>query len=117
VRDKMAGDMFSQKYGRAATQGEWEQRYYKGSFEGIDEKGAGLDDMFGKPGTWETLIVAQAKEDKKRVDELNLAFRKSLRDSPLPVTVVGTPAAGGSDAATSSLQVEHFSTTLSRARA
>jgi hypothetical protein len=117
VRDKMAGDMFSQKYGRAATQGEWEQRYYKGSFEGIDEKGAGLDDMFGKPGTWGTLIAEQTKEDKKRVDELNLAFRKSLRDSPLPVTVVGTPVASGGDAATSSLQVEHFSTTLSRARA
>jgi hypothetical protein len=117
VRDKMAGDMFSQKYGRAATQGEWEQRYYKGSFEGIDEKGAGLDDMFGKPGTWETLIGEQAKEDKKRVDELSLAFRKALRDDPLPVRVVGTPAGGGSDAATSSLQVEHFSTTLSRSRA
>jgi hypothetical protein len=117
VRDKMAGDMFFQKYGQAATQGEWEQRYYKGSFEGIDEKGAGLDDMFGKPGTWETLIGEQAKEDKKRVDELSLAFRKALRDDPLPVRVVGTPAGGGGDAATSSLQVEHFSTTLSRSRA
>lgn len=74
VRDMMAGNLFQQKYGRAATEGEWQQRYYKGSFEGVDE--GGLDATFGKPGTWATLVAEKAKQEaetqKPIIEAMNL---------------------------------------------
>lgn len=92
LRDKMAGDRFAAKYGRAATQGEWEQRYYKGSFEGVDE--TGLDDMFGKPGTWETLVTMQDEAQAKRNKELSDAFAAVFK-TPIPVTFVAPSMASG----------------------
>ncbi len=56
VRDEQAGRLFKATYGREATKGEWEQRYYKGSFEGVDE--TGLDKLFGPNGT----LITQQKE-------------------------------------------------------
>jgi hypothetical protein len=76
VRDMMASRLFAQKYGRAPTQGEWEQRYYKGSFEGVDE--TGLNDLFGKPGTWATLISEKAKQEAETQKALLDAFDKQL---------------------------------------
>jgi hypothetical protein len=75
LRDKQAGDLFAQKYGRAATQGEWEQRYYKGSFEGVDE--TGLDELFGPSGTLATKLDEQRKQDKESFDKLLAAFEAS----------------------------------------
>lgn len=72
IRDKMAGDLFAQRYGRAATQGEWEQRYYKGSFEGIDE--TGLDAAFGPSGTLATKLDDEKKAADQRNKDLIAAF-------------------------------------------
>jgi hypothetical protein len=86
LRDKMAGDMFAQKYGRAATEDEWKQRYYKGSFEGVEE--GGLDATFGKPGTWATLISEKAKQEASETQKLIDAF-KAETDKVLTVQIAG----------------------------
>ena len=52
---------YSPEVWRGPSEEEWKARYYKGGFEGIDEKTAGLDELFGKPGTWDTLISEQTK--------------------------------------------------------
>ena len=61
---------------------------YKGGFEGIDEKTAGLDELFGKPGTWDTLISEQTKAAQKQTKELADALAKVMK-GPIPVTIVG----------------------------
>jgi hypothetical protein len=86
LRDKLAGDLFAQKYGRAATEEEWQQRYYKGSFEGVEE--GGLDDIFGKPGTWQTLVDMKAKQEQEQTQKLIDAF-KAETDKVLMVQMVG----------------------------
>lgn len=75
VRDKLAGDLFMQQKGRAATQEEWEQRYYKGGFEGVDE--TGLDAAFGPSGTLATKLDEQKKADADHTKELIEAFDKA----------------------------------------
>jgi hypothetical protein len=75
LRDKLAGDMFAQKYGRAATEDEWKARYYKGSFEGVEE--GGLDATFGKPGTWATLISEKGKQEEELNKKLLDAFAEN----------------------------------------
>ena len=86
LRDKLAGDLFAQKYGRAATEEEWQQRYYKGFFEGVEE--GGLDATFGKPGTWATLISEKAKQEASETQKLIDAF-KAETDKVLMVQLVG----------------------------
>jgi hypothetical protein len=85
VRDQQASVRFAAKYGRGPTDEEWTKRWEKGSFEGVDE--SGLDEMFGKPGTWETLVTEQGKEDQKRVGELEQAFARVMK-GPIPVTFI-----------------------------
>ncbi len=101
VRDKKAGDLFAQQYGRAATDEEWRTRWKEGSFKGIDEKGAGLDVVFGKPGTWKTLIDEKGKQEAEQYKLLVAAFDKGTAATLAVVTAVDnltekiTPAGSG----------------------
>lgn len=88
LRDKMAGDAFMQKYGRAATQGEWEQRYYTGSFAGMEGEEAGLDKIFGPNGTMISKMDEQRKQDKESFDKLLAAFEAASKPT-YSVQIVG----------------------------
>ena len=114
LRDRQASLLFAQKYGRGPSEEEWKARYYKGGFEGIDEKTAGLDELFGKPGTWDTLISEQTKAAQKQTKELADAFAKVMK-GPIPVTIVGASGDGGGGDS-SYAGVEHSSTVLARSR-
>ncbi len=72
IRDQQASLLFQQKYGRGPTEEEWQKRYYKGSFEGIDE--SGLDAVFGKPGTWKVLLEGEAETTNKQTAAIEAAF-------------------------------------------
>jgi hypothetical protein len=74
VRDMMAGNAFAARTGRAATEDEWKARYYSGGFEGEDK--LGLDAIFGKPGTWSTLIEEKGKQEAEQYKLLVAAFDK-----------------------------------------
>ena len=114
MRDRQASLLFAQKYGRGPSEEEWKARYYKGGFEGIDEKTAGLDELFGKPGTWDTLISEQTKAAQKQTKELADAFAKVMK-GPIPVTIIGSSGDGGGGDS-SYAGVEHSSTVLARSR-
>jgi hypothetical protein len=88
VRDKMAGDAFAKKYGRAATQSEWEQRYYKGSFEGMEGEEAELDKIFGPNGTLITKMDEKNRADAENWQKLLDAFSKA-KDPTYSVQIVG----------------------------
>jgi hypothetical protein len=88
LRDKMAGDAFAAKYGRAATQSEWEQRYYKGSFEGMEGEEAGLDKIFGPNGTLTAKMEEKNKADADNWAKLLDAFAKA-KDPTYSVQIVG----------------------------
>lgn len=89
VRDKLAGDLFAQKYGRAATQGEWEQRYYKGSFEGMEGEESALDKFFGEGGTLMAKMDEERQQEKENMDALIAAFKRET-DKTLTVQFAGT---------------------------
>jgi hypothetical protein len=72
VRDMMAGNAFAARTGRAATDEEWQSRYYSGGFEGEDK--TGLDAIFGKSGTLTTKMEAQAASDKEDYKKMLDAF-------------------------------------------
>ncbi len=76
LRDRAAGERFFAKFGVAPTDEQWKQRYYKGSFEGVDE--SGLDVLFGDPGTWKTLLSGQAEAENKLQGEWIAAFNGKM---------------------------------------